>query len=59
MKTGDDWVLTIKDTGDTLTIHDIVNNNIDSFVFENGKSYTADEISKALITENTQNNGIL
>ena len=36
-----------------------VNNNVDSFVFGNGKSYTADEISKALITENTQNNGIL
>ncbi|WP_455942367.1 calcium-binding protein [Neisseria sp.] len=59
LKTGDDWVLTIKDTGDTLTIHDIANNNVDSFVFGNGKSYTADEISKALITENTQNNGIL
>ena len=59
LKTGDDWVLTIKDTGDTRTIHDIANNNVDSFVFGNGKSYTADEISKALITENTQNNGIL
>lgn len=59
LKTGDDWVLTIKDTGDTLTIHDIANNNVDSFVFGNGKSYTADEISKALMTENTQNNGIL
>ena len=59
LKTGDDWVLTIKDTGDTLTIHDIANNNVDSFVFGNGKSYTADEINKALITENTQNNGIL
>jgi len=59
LKTGDDWVLTIKDTGETLTIHDIPNNNVDSFVFGNGKSYTADEISKALITENTQNNGIL
>lgn len=59
LKTGDDWVLTIKDTGDTLTIHDIANNNVDSFVFGNGKSYTANEISKALMTENTQNNGIL
>ena len=59
LKTGDDWVLTIKDTGDTLTIHDIANNNVDSFVFGNGKSYTADEINKALMTENTQNNGIL
>ncbi|EEG34763.1 Iron-regulated protein frpC [Neisseria flavescens] len=59
LKTGDDWVLTIKDTGDPLTIHDIANNNVDSFVFGNGKSYTTDEINKALITENTQNNGIL
>jgi len=59
LKTGDDWVLTIKDTGDTLTIHDIANNNVDSFVFENGKSYTADEINKALITHKNKQTDIL
>lgn len=56
----EDWTLSLKNSDDTLTVKHMSHSQtdgytVDTYQFENGKSYTAAEFYQALTAENSQN----